>query len=510
VIPLLTSAETQALDRETVERGTPVEELMERAGLAVARSASQVAGGAYGRRAVVICGKGNNGGDGLVAARYLAGWGMAVDVFLLADAGALREPARSKLAALEREGMKPRPGDGVSISRALDRATVAVDAIFGTGFRGEPEGRHLEAIRALNDGPVPVVAVDVPSGVEGDTGAVRGVAVMADATVALGAPKVGDVLLPGGAHAGVLEIADIGFPRDLLRSELAMVEPSDVGSWLPTRPLDAHKRSTGVVLVVSGSAGMTGAPRLVAEGALRTGAGLVTIAVPEPILSTVQAGLSEATFLGLPATPDGSISEAAWDVIAPELGRFDAVAIGPGLSTHEETAALARRLVTESVIPVVADADAINAFAGRASDLFRRGAPGVITPHEGEFARLFGMPSSEVVLDRVGFARKAASETGGVVLLKGPHTLVASPDGEVRVNTTGGPALATAGTGDVLTGAVAALLARGLDPADAASAAAYVHGVAGEMAGRTLGEGTVAGDVARMLPAAALTVREPA
>jgi NAD(P)H-hydrate epimerase len=265
-----------------------------------------------------------------------------------------------------------------------------------------------------------------------------------------------------------------------------------------------------VVLVVSGSARMTGAPRLVAEGALRAGAGLVTIAVPEPILPAVQAGLSEATFLGLPATPEGSISEAAWDQIASELGRFDVVAVGPGLSNGEETAALARRLVTESEVPVVADADAINAFAGRVSELTRRRAPGVITPHEGEFARLFGMPSSEVALDRVGFARKAASETGGVVLLKGPHTLVAGPDGEVRVNTTGGPALSTAGTGDVLTGAVAALLARGLDPADAASAAAYVHGAAGEMAGRTGGEGTVAGDVARMLPGAVLKAKESA
>lgn len=507
MIPLLTSAETDALDRETAERGTPVEVLMERAGLAVARSATQVAGGAYGRRAVVICGKGNNGGDGLVAARHLAGWGMAVEVFLLADAEGLREPARSKLAALEREGPAPRPGGRASIARTLDRAAVAVDAIFGTGFRGEPEGVHLEAIGALNDGAAPVVAVDVPSGVEGDTGAVRGAAVMADATVALGAPKVGDVLLPGGLHAGVVEIADIGFPRDLMRSDLAMVELSDVGAWLPSRARDSHKRSTGVVLVVSGSARMTGAPRLVAEGALRTGAGLVTIAVPEPILPAVQSGLSEATFLGLPATPKGSISEAAWDVIASELGRFDAVAVGPGLSTDEETAALARRLVTESEVPVVVDADAITAFGGRASELLRRVAPGVITPHDGEFARLFGMPSSEVALDRIGFARKAASETGGVVLLKGPHTLVARPDGEVRVNTTGGPELATGGTGDVLTGALAALLARGLDPADAASAAAYVHGLAGEMAGSEGGEGTVAGDVARALPGAVLTVR---
>ncbi|MGH2692397.1 MAG: NAD(P)H-hydrate dehydratase [Actinomycetota bacterium] len=508
MIPLLTSAETQALDRETEERGTPVDILMERAGVAVARAASQMAGGAYGCRAVVICGKGNNGGDGIVAARHLVRWGMAVDVFLLADAAALRDPARGKLAALEREGVPARPGDRGSMFRALDRADVAVDAIFGTGFRGEPEGEYVEAIEALNDGPAPVVAVDVPSGVEGDTGAVRGVAVGADVTVALGAPKVGDVLLPGGAHAGVLEIADIGFPPDLLRSEISLVEAADVAGWLPSRPRDAHKRSTGVVLVVAGSARMTGAPRLVAEGALRTGAGLVTIAVPEPILPAVQAGSLEATFLGLPATPEGTISEAAWDVIVSDLGRFDAIALGPGLSTDEVTASFARRLVIESDVPVVADADALNAFEGHASELARRRAAGVITPHEGEFGRLFGMPSSEVMEDRVGFARKAASETGGVVLLKGPHTLVARPGGEVRVNTTGGPVLATAGTGDVLTGAIAALLARGLDPADAASAAAYVHGIAGEMAGRISGEGTLASDVARLLPSAALGLRE--
>lgn len=507
MIPLLTSAETQAIDRESEDRGTPVDVLMERAGLAVARSAIQLAGGSYGRRAVVISGKGNNGGDGLVAARHLHRWGMGVEVFLLG--GELREPSSSMLAALRRDGIHPRVADGPAISRALDRADVAVDAIFGTGFRGEPEGAHLEAIRALNESPAPIVAVDVPSGVEGDTGAVRGDAVSADVTVALGVPKVGDVLLPGGGHAGLVEVADIGFPADLLRSDLWLVEARDVRDWLPTRPMDAHKRSTGVVLVVSGSARMTGAPRLVAEGALRGGAGLVTIAVPEPILTVVQAGSTEATFLGLPATAGGSLSERSWDVMAGELGRFDAVALGPGLSTDPEAAALARRLVLESPIPVVVDADAVNAFAGHASELPGRRTPGMITPHEGEFGRLFGMPASEVSEDRVGFARKSAAETGGVVLLKGPHTLVALPGGEVRVNPTGGPVLATAGTGDVLTGVAAAFLARGLGPADAASAAAYVHGLAGEMAAGESGEGTVAGDVARVLPRAILQVKEP-
>jgi NAD(P)H-hydrate epimerase len=236
----------------------------------------------------------------------------------------------------------------------------------------------------------------------------------------------------------------------------------------------------------------------------------VTVAVPEPILPVVQSASIEPTFLGLPSTDHGTVSEAAWEVIAAALDRYDAIAVGPGLSGDRETSALARRLVIESPTPVVADADAVNAFAGRASELAGRAAPGVITPHSGEFARLFGMPSSEVLEDRVGFSRKAAAETGGVVLLKGPHTLVADPEGEVRVNPTGGPELATGGSGDVLTGAIAALLARGLTPADAASAAAYVHGLAGELAARRSGEGTAATDVARELPEAARVVREGA
>ena len=508
MIPLLTSAETQAIDRQTVERGTSIEALMERAGMAVARAATELAGGAYGRRAVVVCGKGNNGGDGLVAARHLARWGMGVDAFLLADPGSLEPPVDAKLEALSRRGVDVRAATEEAIARACGRSDVAVDAIFGTGFRGEPEGQHVGAIEALNRGPAPVVAVDVPSGVEGDTGAVRGAAISADVTVALGAPKVGDVLDPGAAHAGILQIADIGIPPGLLRADVSLLEAADVRAWLPRRAIDAHKRSTGVVLVIGGSARMTGAPRLVAEGALRMGAGLVTIAVPEPILAAVQATALEPTFLGLPSEPDGTLSEDAWDVVASELEGFDAVALGPGLSTAPGAAALARRIVLESPVPVVADADAVNAFAGRASELASRGVAGVITPHTGEFGRLFGMPASEVLEDRLGFVRKAASETGGTVLLKGPRTLVARPEGEVWVNPTGGPALATGGSGDVLTGMVAALVARGLEGPRAAAAGAYVHGLAGEIVGDRSREGSTASDIARAVPDAVARVRE--
>ncbi len=501
MLPVLTAAETRALDRETEARGTSVGALMERAGLAVARAALAIAGGGYGRRVVVVAGKGNNGGDGLVAARHLAArWGMGVDVFLLADPSSLAEPASANLESLRAAGVPTGPFEADRLHRALGRADVAVDAVFGIGFRGTAEGAHAAAIEALNESAPPVVAVDIPSGVEGDTAAVRGPAVTADVTVTFGAPKVGVILYPGAAHAGVLEVADIGFPPDLLVSDLGVLEAGDVRALWPGREQETHKRRSGVVLVVAGSRRMSGAPRLVAEAASRAGAGLVTVAAPEGILPAVQAGLSEATFLPLPEGSAGSASEAAWETVAERLESFGAVAVGPGLSTDGQTPAFVRRLVRSSAVPLVLDADAINAFAGRAGDLSHREAPAVLTPHTAEFARLFGMPVDEVLEDRVGLARKAAAETGCVVLLKGSRSVIASPEGVARINPTGGPVLATGGTGDVLTGAIATLLARGLSPLDAASAAAFVHGLAGRLAGERTGEGTVAGDVARALP----------
>jgi hydroxyethylthiazole kinase-like uncharacterized protein yjeF len=498
MIPVLTAAQIQALDRETEARGTSVATLMERAGHAVARAALRVAGGGYGRRATVVCGKGHNGGDGLVAARHLLRWGMAVDVVMLDEPSALRGAPAAMLGQLARAGVTP--GNPAALDRSLGRADVAVDAIFGTGFRGTPQGTHARAIEALNGAGVAVVAVDVPSGVEGDTGAVRGPAVRATVTVTFGGPKVGVVLYPGAAHAGEVEVADIGFPRGLLNSDLWLVEPDDVRQLWPRRDAETHKRRSGVVLAVAGSRRMPGAPRLIAEGAYRAGAGLVTVAAPESAVGVAQASLSEATSLPLPEGPAGSVSEAAWERLADRIESFDAVALGPGLSTDEQTPGFVRRFVRECSRPFVVDADAINAFAGRAGDLGQRASPAVLTPHTGEFARLFGMPVEEIVQDRVGLTRKAAAETGCVVLLKGTHTVIATPQGDTRITATGTPVLATGGTGDVLTGAIAALLARGLDPFDAATAGAYVHGLAGRLAGERTGEGTLSGEVAAALP----------
>ncbi|HEX6207298.1 MAG TPA: NAD(P)H-hydrate dehydratase [Actinomycetota bacterium] len=500
--PVLQAAQMGAADRGAEERGVPVEALMERAGHAVARAAAALLGAPYGRRVAAVCGKGNNAGDAFVAARLLAAWGAAPAVVAVAGLDELREAAAVNAGRLRDVGVPVLTWGTREADRAIARADVLVDGLFGSGFRGLAEGPWAAAIEAMNASPAPVVAADIPSGVEGDTGAVRGPAVRAEVTVTFAAPKVGVVLYPGAELAGRVEVADIGIPADLLESDLALVEPGDVAAILPRRAPDEHKHRSGDVLVVAGSRRMTGAPRLVAEGAARAGAGLVHVAVPEGIFPIVQAGLTEAVFLPLPEGPEGSVAASAWGELEKRMDRFDAVAIGPGLTTEGEAPDLVRALVRSSPVPIVADADALNAFADGSESLKDRSSELVITPHAGEFGRLFRVPAADLAEDRVGLVRKAAADTGAVTVLKGPRTLVALPGGEVRINPTGSAALATGGTGDVLAGAIAAYLARGLPPVEAATAAVYVHGLAGQVVGRRMGEGGTAEDVAIAIPAA--------
>jgi ADP-dependent NAD(P)H-hydrate dehydratase / NAD(P)H-hydrate epimerase len=505
--PVLSPAESAALDRESQARGVSVDSLMENAGRAVARAALTLTGGAYGRRAAVICGKGNNGGDGLVAARHLARLGARSEVVLLADPDSLAGPTAANLGRASEAGVPISRLSKEALQRKVARADVVIDALFGTGFRGKPEGDHAMGIAALNSATAPVVAVDIPSGVNGETGDVEGEAVWADVTVTFGAAKPGLVLFPGAAHAGVIEVSDIGFPPELMHSDLQLVEERDVATQLPRRRPDDEKRATGVVLVIGGSRGMTGAVRLMAEAAYRAGAGLVSVATPASVVPIVQGGLVEATYTPLPETADGTVARGAVDALGDRLRSFDAVALGPGLTRHPETAEFVRLLVRSCPVPMVLDADGLNAFEGRASDLAEREGPLVLTPHAGEFGRLAGMAPSDVLRDRVGHARKLAAEVQGIVVLKGNPSLVAGAGGEVRINTTGGPSLATGGSGDVGTGTIAAMLARGLDPMDAAMAGAYVHGLAGTLAGMELGEGTTARDVLRYIAIAILTLK---
>jgi NAD(P)H-hydrate epimerase len=305
VIPVLTPDEAATLEREAQAGGISADALMEDAGREVADAAVRLAGGVYGRRAVVVCGKGNNGGDGLVAARYLDGWGVRTTVILLEEGADLREPAASNLGRLAPTATRVRAFSGASLARELARADVVVDAIFGTGFRGAPEDAHAEAITALNASGVPVVAVDVPSGVSGETGVVEGEAVRADLTVTFGAAKAGLLLFPGAAHAGVVEVEPIGFPQDLIHSDLLLVEGQDVATMLPPREAEAHKRSAGFAVVVAGSRSMTGAAALAGSAAYRAGAGLVALAVPESILPVIQEVVREAVFVPLPRPPRG-------------------------------------------------------------------------------------------------------------------------------------------------------------------------------------------------------------
>ncbi|HEX7463844.1 MAG TPA: NAD(P)H-hydrate dehydratase [Actinomycetota bacterium] len=503
--PVLSPAEASALDRESRARGIPASLLMENAGREVARVAAALAGGIYGRRAVAVCGKGNNGGDGLVAARYLARWGMRATVVLLGDPEDFGEPAAANLGRLSEANVRVRSFSAEVLERELGRADVAIDAIFGTGFRGIPENEWAAAISALNDSDAPVVAVDIPSGVNGETGVVEGDVVRADATVTFGAAKTGVVLLPGAEFAGLVEVVDIGFPADLVRSDLELVEADDVAAMLPSRAAETHKRAAGVVVVIGGSRLMTGAVCLAAEAAYRSGAGLVTVAVPTSILQVVQSTLRETTFIALPETPEGTVA-ATVERLEEVLASADAVAIGPGMTTNEETASYVRALVRSCPVPVVVDADGLNAFVGHTDELGDRRSPAVLTPHAGEFARLAGIDARDVGADRVGNARKLAAEVGATVLLKGSRTIVASPDGRARVNPTGGPYLATGGTGDVLTGMIAGLMARGLSERDGATAAAFLHGIAGALASRENGDGTTAGDVLAHITAATMEV----
>lgn len=500
---VLTPAEASELDLAAQARGIRVEDLMEAAGREVADAALRAMGGAYGRRAVIVCGKGNNGGDGLVAARYLDGAGVRTTVLTLEEA--FREPAAANLRRLEVTAVRRRQFSVAALDRELGRSDVAVDAIFGTGFRGLAGGAPADAIASLNASSSPVVAVDIPSGVDGATGVVEGAAVRADITVTFGAPKPGLVLLPGATLAGVVEVEAIGFPPDLIRGELLLFEAEDIVAMLPHRAPDTHKRAAGFAVVVGGSRLMTGAPALAGTAAYRAGAGLVAVAVPEGVLPVVQGALREAVFVGLPETEAGAAAggSARLDEV---LGQAGALAVGPGMTTDERTQGWIRELVRSSEVPVVLDADGLNAFAGRPEDLADRKADLILTPHAGEFSRLVGVPTSEVEADRVRHVRDLAARASAVVLLKGSRTLVASPDGLVRINPTGGPSLATGGTGDVLTGMIAGLMARGCSPIDAGSAAAFVHGIAGRIAGERRGDGATAVDVLEAVPAAMLEV----
>lgn len=505
---VVTGAEMAALDREAIEEyRIPAAALMERAGVAVAKTVASLCDDCVdGVRVHVVCGVGNNGGDGLVAARALANWGARARIFLVASPERLKGEARSFYAAAVKMGL-PVTTIGESDVRkfvlGLRTADAVVDAITGTGASGPLRPFVAKLVSAINESGRPVVAVDIPTGVQADSGKVDPVAVMATTTVTFGLPKIGHLFFPGKAHTGVLHVADIGFPRPLL--EKASQRILTCAQWarrvLRFRPAHGHKGTFGRVVVIAGSEGMAGAAALAMRGALRSGAGLVMWMGPQSQLPIVQSLVPEATARALPESSGGVLAPVGVEQALAALGEGDVVALGPGLGQGEVD-----RFVLDFLgrcpVPAVLDADALNALARHpeaAKGLKGRGSL-VITPHPKEAARLLGIDVRHVVESPLAAASQLADRLSCTAVVKGAPTVIHGESGQVFINGSGDVSLATGGTGDVLTGVIASLLAQGYPAETAAALGVYVHGRAGELSGDEWSRhGATAGDVAKAI-----------
>ena len=509
---LVTAAEMGQLDRLAAsEYMIPSIVLMENAGLRVVESIrrhfqDQVAN----RRILIFCGKGNNGGDGLVVARHLLNQGAEVKVFLLARPEDLRGDARTNLEIYQKMGGKLLPLLGESHLQRADiallYADLVVDAIFGTGFKGAALGLPAAVINMINKANRETVAVDLPSGLEADTGRCFGPCIQATWTVTFALPKLGLVVEPGASLTGRLEVADIGIPQKLIAGQHInrfLLTPTWCRARLPQRDAGGHKGLYGRVLAVGGSPGLTGAITMTATAALKSGAGLVTAAVPRGVQGILAVKTTEVMTQPLPETPNGTLSRDALDPLLERVAASDVLALGPGLSRDPATVDLVKELLPRLEIPAVVDADALNALATDTGVLEGEHGPLVLTPHPGEMARLLGTTTAKIQEDRLEMATQYARKWQVVLLLKGARTVIALPDGQVYINPTGNPGMATAGSGDVLTGIIAGLIGQGLEPGVAAALGAYLHGAAGDLAAEQRGQySLMAGDLLEFLPLA--------
>ena len=510
---LATVAEMQRAEREC---GVPIPQLMENAGLAVAQEAWLMLGELSDRKIVVLAGPGNNGGDGLVAARHLKDWGADVTVVLLKPRG---EDDANLKAIVERElSIIVLEDDVATLDEPLAGAELIIDALLGTGRARPIEGPLAGVLDKLRDArarrlPPRLLAVDLPTGLDADTGAVDPHTVAADQTVALGWSKVGLHTLPGSQYAGRVEVVDIGIAQEQGASiQTELMTSSWARSTLPERPPGAHKGTFGSALIIAGSPQYVGAAALSCTGALRVGPGIVTLACARSIYPMLASKLTETTFEPLD-DKDGFLSaEEAYSVRRALSRGYEALLVGPGLAQHGYVVAFVRALLPmltqDDVRAVVIDADGLNNIAKVERWWETLKVPAVITPHPGELSRLSGVETAEIQRDRLAAARTWAAEWGLTVVLKGANTIIAAPDGRARLSPFANPGLATGGTGDVLAGAITGLIAQGLDPFDAASLGVYIHGFAAELVRREMGDaGMLAGDMAAALPRAIKEVK---
>jgi len=480
---IASAAQMRRLDDYAIHTlGVPGTELMEHAATAVADAVCSFADGVG--TAVAVCCPGNNGGDGIGCAYLLRRRGWTVRCFLVGNPEKLTADSAEMRRRLESEGGILEAYCKETLAAALLTADVAVDALFGTGLNAPLRGDALEAVQLLNATDVPVVSCDLPSGVSADTGEILGEAVRAAVTVTFTAAKPGLLLPPGMSCCGTLGIADIGIPKAALETEVWLGELPDA-NWvkmlLPPRAVDTHKGDYGRILLLCGSRGLTGAAAIAAKAALRTGAGLISLGVPASVYPILATKLDEVMVFPLPEDFEGRLSVESVPVIAAHLARCDACLIGPGLGRGAGVTAVVRWVAQNAKCPLVIDADGINALEGHIDIL--RACPAVLTPHDGEFARLGG----DLTAGRIDAAKQLARKTGCVVLRKGYRTIV-TDGGTFRINTTGNPGMATGGSGDVLSGILLALLGFGLPLMDAAAAAAWLHGAAGDLAAAEIGQ----------------------
>jgi len=533
MLPIFTSEEMSALDKIVIEElGIPGAVLMETAARGVFRTAIEILESHYGpavplpfsadsdddcgchsglpaymiaqgRYIKIYCGKGNNGGDGLAVARMLDSVGAEVEVILLCKGEELSGDARLQFEladTLDLEIIEDAEGEDL-LAAGCD---LVIDALLGTGIKGPAKGRIAEAIEEINDADCPVISIDIPSGVEGSTGKALGPAVSASATPTMAGLKRGLIFSPGREFAGEVSIVDIGAPNKLVlgvEPYLWRIEPQDVMMRLPQRPADTHKGECGRVFILSGSTGLTGAAAMASEACVKSGAGLVALGIPQSLNPVMEVKLTETMTVPLAETAEGSFAISSDDEIRKRLQWATACAIGPGASRNPETCELLRQVIAGLKMPAVIDADALFALAEKPESLKNLPPNAILTPHLGEFARLFNMDTEDVKDRRVELVREKAQEWGVVIVLKGSPSLIAAPDGQVYCNPTGNSGMATGGVGDALTGHLAALLGMGMTPVDAAIAGVFLHGLAGDLAAGNKGQfGMTAGDLIDKLP----------
>jgi len=508
---VLTSRQMKEIDRKTIaETGIPGIVLMENAGIRIVEALKSRFPAPNAERVVIIAGKGNNGGDGLVVARHLWNGGARPSVLLLALKEDVRGDAAVNLAAALNIGVPVTEILSLDVwsgrKKALSGATVIVDAILGTGLIKPLDGLYARVVGDINASGAYKISVDIPSGLSSDSPAMIGPCIKADLTVTLAAPKIAHVLPPAEEYIGELVIAPIGIPGFLFDDpglQLEMVERHDVEPLLRKRKKDSHKGTYGHVLVVSGSLGKTGAAALAGKAALKMGAGLVTVATPASCLPMVARSMPELMTEPLAETAEKTIAREALPRVLDLLKGKDALLLGPGISTHPSTAEFVMALLPRVGVPMVIDADALNVIAANPGVLGSLKSPAVLTPHPGEFARLLGLTIHEVLADRLELAQAFSRRYRIHLVLKGYRSLTAGPEGRVFINPTGNPGMATGGSGDVLGGMIASQIAQEKDIRGAVVSAVYIHGLSGDLGAEDLGErGLIAGDIIRFLPRA--------